>query len=420
MKKTKVAVFPAGTEIGLEVAAALKHNKHFELIGLTSVKDHSKYVYKNLFNICDVSSPDFLQQLNDFIYKEKIDVFYPAHDLVLDFVAENFDKINCKIVMHPQETIKTCRNKETIYKLFSEISPKIIEEDEDCSIDVLLSTLFAKPKNGFGGKGSFRVHGPSELFEAFSSGLLVCEYLPGDEFTVDCFTDLNGELKVINPRTRARVRNGIAVKSEIVTYPMPAFWTMAELINNKINFCGGWFFQVKKDRFGFLKLLEVAPRIAGTSGLTRANGANLPLLSIYNALGINCKTDEGTFITEVDRALVSKYTLDYEYDTVYVDYDDTLIVNGKANAELMHFLYQCKNEDKNICIITRNMGLLLDHRIDMNLFNNIIRVPRYHNKSEFMNVRSIFIDDSFKERKEVSDRLGIPVFDVSEVSCLIK
>ena len=37
---------------------------------------------------------------------------------------------------------------------------------------------------------------------------------------------------------------------------------------------GSWFFQMKRDSEGHLKLLEIAPRIGGTSSLYRIKGVN--------------------------------------------------------------------------------------------------------------------------------------------------
>ena len=86
-----------------------------------------------------------------------------------------------------------------------------------------------------------------------------------------------------------------------------------------MRFDGAWFFQIKQDNRGQWKLLEIAARIGGTSGLTRCLGVNLPLLTLYQAMGKQVDILENRLAIQVDRALVSRYRVDYLYQAVYVD-----------------------------------------------------------------------------------------------------
>ena len=109
---------------------------------------------------------------------------------------------------------------------------------------------------------------------------------------------------------------------------------------------------------------------------------------------------------------------------MYVDYDDTLVVNGKVNEELMSFLYQARNNGKHIFLLSRHDGSILDaleeHAISELLFEGIIVLNRNGSKGEFIKPQSIFIDDSFSERKRVHETTGIPVFDLDAVESLVK
>ena len=67
-------------------------------------------------------------------------------------------------------------------------------------------------------------------------------------------------------------------------------------------------------------------------GLSRNKGINFPLLTIYNNLNIDTKIIENKFNIEVDRAFINRYKIDYHYDTVYIDFDDTLIIKEKVNS----------------------------------------------------------------------------------------
>lgn len=416
--KQNIAIFPAGSEIGFEIHAALKNNKKFNVLALSSCSDHSDFIYDHVHRIGQISDDNFLEQLNQFIDENAIDILFPAHDLFLDWLVGNIENIKCKVASHDPATIAACRSKSDVYGLFPELSPKINPPE---------FPSFAKPNDGFGGLGSFIINDYTDLNKAVKNKLLVCEYLPGNEYTVDCFTDSTGKLIVAHSRKRDRIKNGIAVRS--VT-PFDASFSgeqylisMAEKINSVLKFNGAWFFQAKLNKEFVPKLLEIAPRIAGTSGLTRMNGANLSLMTIENMNGNELDCATFGFVNSVDRALSSKYFLNYEYDNLYIDLDDTLIVNKKVNTEAIALIYQCMNADKNVYLITRNKAPkfhLLGNSIDPNIFDDIIQVPDNKDKSEFIKSKSIFIDDSFKERIDVFDTLQIPVFDVSEIAGLLE
>jgi hypothetical protein len=123
--------------------------------------------------------------------------------------------------------------------------------------------------------------------------------------------------------------------------------------------------------------------------------------------------------------LVNKYKLDIEYDDVFIDFDDTIIVNDKVNIEAISFLYQCLNEGKKIILITKHKydikETLDKYRISKELFNEIVHIESVEEKKKYIvHSRSIFIDDSFLERKKIHEGTSIPVFGVDSISALIK
>jgi len=44
--KTRILVFPCGSEIGLEIHNSLRFSTHIELFGGSTIANHGKYVYK--------------------------------------------------------------------------------------------------------------------------------------------------------------------------------------------------------------------------------------------------------------------------------------------------------------------------------------------------------------------------------------
>jgi carbamoyl-phosphate synthase large subunit len=106
---------------------------------------------------------------------------------------------------------------------------------------------------------------------------LVSEYLPGDEFTIDTLV-YDGEPYCIVPRRRLKMVEGISVKGvfekneEIIAY--------ATSILRSLRLHGPIGIQVKQAEDGTFKVLEINPRIQGTSVSALGAGINLPLAAV--------------------------------------------------------------------------------------------------------------------------------------------
>lgn len=419
--KKRVLIFPSGSEVGLEAHRAISCSKHFETFGASSVSDHSKLVFKNHDFLPHINSPNFISELNSILQSRAIDLIVPVQDSVILKLAENESKIGAKLVSPPKETCKIARSKLLTYEtLRGHINvPKIYSRDERHHYP-----LFIKPNIGEGSKGARVVKNFQELnfYVQNDNSLIISEYLPGKEYTIDCFTNRKGILMYAGGRERIRISNGASVNSKIIEDSR--FQEIAKIINERLAFRGVWFFQVKENKNGELVLMEIAARMPGTLALTRVHGPNLLLLSLYDRLDIDVEIIINKQKIEIDRAYIARYVLNFSFDSVYVDFDDTLIVDGKVNPKLIHFLYQSKNEDKHLFLITKHKGdiytSLHQRCIPSSLFNEIIHLKKDEHKFNYIKgKKSIFIDDSFNERKWVSEKLGIPVFDLDSLEALI-
>ena len=418
-----ILVFPAGTEIAFEIHDALKNSKFVRLFGATSVPCHAEFVFQTcVTGLPFVDDPVLIPALNRVIDAYGIDYVYPAHDSALLRFSEERDALHAKVVASARETVGICRSKTRTYRFLS--GAPYLPAFYGSPDEIPGYPVFIKPAVGQGSQGARIIRDRSHLEEALSEGqeYTICEYLPGEELTVDCFTDRHGSLLVVSPRSRERIRAGIAVRSR--NLPLTEeLQSIAEDINRRLSFNGAWFFQVKKNAAGQFRLLEIAPRIAGTMGLTRNLGINMPLLTLYNFWGIDVSLIPNREDLLLDRAFISRFQTNLSYSSVYVDFDDTLIVRGKVNAFLMMFLYQAFNQGKRLCLLTRHSTDIFSDLekacIPASLFSEIIRLDEAGAKTDYIAPDSIFIDDSFSERKRVRDALGIPVFDLDMVESLI-
>ena len=424
MKKYRVMVFPCGAENALEVNDALKYHVDIELWGGSSVHDHGSFAFSNYEGgLPNISEPAFIEKFNLILEKHDINYIIPTHDTVALFFSENRDFIKAAVISSNVQTALICRNKKITYELFrrSKFCPVVFD-----NIDSIKSyPVFVKPNVGEGGKNTSLVFEQELLSKLLneSNDFLVLEYLPGDELTIDCFTNSEGELLFIGPRTRERIKIGISFHSESIELSKE-IKEIAFEINSKVRFRGLWFFQLKRDVNGEFKLLEISTRCAGTMALYRQRGINFPLLSLMDCAEVPVTIiDNGNSIT-LDRCLKATYAQNISYDYVYIDFDDTIILNDKVNAEMMKFIYQCKNQMKKIILLTRHKRVIYDslkkYNINAAIFDDIIPLTWEQTKADkITNANSIFIDNSFAERAEVKSKKNIPVFDVDAVESLM-
>lgn len=423
MSRKNVLIFPAGSENAIDSYRAVKDNIHFNVYGASGKSDHAEYIYppEKLYISEDlyITSRNFIAVLNALIENWHIDFIIPTHDTIARFLTENDSSINAVIVCSPYETAYTAENKKLIYQSIKGCSfcPEVYSDGE------VKYPAFLKPIVAAGGKGTALIHNASEL-AGHTGEYLLCEYLPGKEYTVDCFTDSQRRLLFAGTRTRRKITNGIAYHSERIE-SSEEIQIIAEELNKRFVFRGAWYFQLKEDVNGRLKLMEFSVRNAGTMTYWRHLGVNFTLLSLFDFMGYSVEIICNDIDMELDRGIANTFRVFYEYDCVYIDYDDTLIVNGRVNTDLVKFIYQCINDSKRLVLLTAHEGDLYEsmkeHRISPEMFDQIIIIEPGVRKYKYMSGdRAIFIDNYFPERLEASRKLHIPVFDVDAFTCLIK
>ncbi len=418
----KVLIFPGATELALEIRKSLMYCRHVELFSASSaVSSHAQFVFKNHSTVADVSHPNWLSELNELIATEGITHVMAAHDDALLALSENRDVLQAKLVTSPHDTCKIARSKGRTYEVLSRTVPMPVRFNH--VQEPIQFPVFLKPDIGQGASRTSVARSQSELSAllAQDSDRDVWEFLNGPEYTVDCFTDRDKGLLFVSGRERRRIRTGIAMNA--VRSAETRFVEYAEKISSILSFHGAWFYQAKSDSSGQLKVMEVAPRIGGTSALTRVCGVNLPLLSLYECERMPVKIVHSDVEVEIDRALTNRYSHNLEYDCIYVDFDDTLVTSNGVNTELVRFLYQCLNKGKRIELLTAHRGdidaALRKWRL-RELFDSIAHVKTGEAKSSHIHSRNaLFIDDSFMEREKVRAATNAIVVDPCEIELFL-
>lgn len=429
MEKENVLLFPGAGYPAIEICTYLKHSMRYRIIAASSYSNHSEFVCSDtITDLPFITDPSFLEHFERLLKARNVSYVIPTDETSAMFLTKEQSHLSSKIVASPYETALLCRHKKLTYaKLAGKpYLPRIYQTPEEVSS----YPVFVKPDDGQGGRGAALISNPAE-FAAMAdlSNMVICEYLPGEEYTVDCFTRRDGTLIFCNPRIRTRLLNGITARGENIPCT-EEFLRIVQDLNSEIRFRGYWFVQLKRDASGTLKLMEICTRFAGSFGISQALGVNLPLMALSDFAGRSCEAIINDYTVVCDKTYIDRFHLNICYDHVYIDYDDTITAEGgtRVNPYMIAFLYQCRAKGIRITLLTRHTDTFHEplaeslNRLGLcsNVFDDIVELKWDESKLDYItdSGRCIFIDNSFTERQSVTQCHHIPVFDVDHVGCL--
>ncbi|HEV8439993.1 MAG TPA: ATP-grasp domain-containing protein [Methylomirabilota bacterium] len=223
--------------------------------------------------------PEFYAEVKRLIADEGIDVILPTSGFDIYEFARHKQELQAAgvvVAMSDLHAMTTCANKWEFYLKTHGAFP-LPETSRDLGRWQRFP-CFVKPVFGKGSRNSYRCDTRAEL--AFYSSrfrdLIVQEYLPGEEYTVDVLSDLAATPILAVPRIRLETKDGISSKGRIVRDS-----EMEQLcleIAAHLGLKGPTCMQLKRDEQGRLKFLEINPRIGGGSIFSTLAGVNIPKL----------------------------------------------------------------------------------------------------------------------------------------------
>lgn len=234
--------------------------------------------------------PEFATRMLAICREHAIELLVPTVDgelLPLARRAPEFMGHGTRVVMAPEAALERCLDKwQLITACQGHVTiPRTELLDQAFSPADWELPVVVKPRTGSGSRGVRVITQWSELERASQSGdLIVQEYLPGEEYSVDVLADpTTGSVVAAVPRSRLKTDSGIAVAGRTLhdAELAESARMVAELIG--VRFVAN--VQFRRDRHGRPALLEVNPRFPGTMALTVASGINMPRLVVDAALG---------------------------------------------------------------------------------------------------------------------------------------
>jgi predicted ATP-grasp superfamily ATP-dependent carboligase len=417
-----ILIAPGTTLVAKEIHDSLILSKEINLFGagyLMPEDVQQKFNYDGYAYLPALDEEGVLGKLNEILEKFKIDFIFFAHDEWIYRFKDTEKLENSYVCKHPSETIDIASFKSRTYKHLKHLG---FTPDVYRSLDSAIEYPFIiKPDRGQGAKGFIRVDNDRQL-EAFLSQnvdlneVVISEFLPGEERTVDCFTDKNGSLLFASCRIRSVIENGLSSTTQIDTNP--ELLEMALEINSQLSFKGAWFFQVRNDSNNAPKLLEIGCRVAGASGVQRAIGVNLSELWLYTTQDLPVSVLKNYLMPRRIISDSSTVFLNQHFDQIYVDFDDCLFVKGSLNIGLLRFLEAEKSKNVDLILISRHRGNLKS-KVDAlgigTLFTHIHHILDNSRKSAYFSRSGniLFIDDSYAERSDLADFTNVKSMDPS-------
>lgn len=410
-----VLVFSCGAVPAVDINYALRGNKEYRVFGASSYDDHGIYIYQNYIgNAPYMSDPYFLEKFNQLLVQYKIDFIIPLHEDMILFFQEHKDELKATTISSSYETALLCRYKSKTYAALSgcDFVPKTFQREEVDEYPV-----FVKKDNDQGSRHAYKVDNYNELLlYTEDQDMIICEYLPGEEVTVDCFTDRHGRLRFVNPRVADRMLAGIDVHARRIPLKED-IKIIAEEINQKIKFRGPWFFQIKKDKNGKYKLLEIATRFAGAFGLTRCMDINTPYLALQDFENKDIVVDYNDTPIEADKIFFGRYSVPLKYEKVVLDGEASLLIDDRVDTFLMMFLYQCVNKNKEIILVSDDTENSRKRLTAFRISEDLVTVVEKRTFDDYRD--ALFISRNDEARFEIRNNYGIMCYAPSTVEALL-
>lgn len=241
----------------------------------------------------------FVDEVLGVCAERAVDVLIPTVDeelLPVAAAAGRFEAIGVRVMAADHHTLATCLDKHLLISAVRSSVPCPASEPFSESFDPAgwRFPVVVKPRVGRGGNGFTLVASADALGSIpRDQGLLVQEYLPGDEYSVDVLIDSRGRTVASVPRLRIRVDSGVATVTRTVHDPQVE--EAAARAADCVGLRGVANVQFRRGEDGEAKLLEINPRFPGTLAVTIASGVNLVGLALRDCLGEELPADAGDF-----------------------------------------------------------------------------------------------------------------------------
>lgn len=290
------------------------------LAGDINNQAYGRQLADGFFQTPPTNHPEYCDFILSKAQEHQASVVLPITTRELDPLSERvnaFQALGIRLLVSPSEGLRIANNKARLYEYMDGSGQKPPEFRVVRSLEAMMQAIDAlspkgervifKPACGNGSVGFGIILGTHEalrrnvLHEKPGSGfyyrreelphllpenlgmeLLVCEYLPGAEYSVDVIAE-NGKVLYAITRSRDKMVNGISVKGTFVR--RDDILDMVHRLVGTLGLHGPLGLQFRENKQGEMTILEINPRLQGTVSSCLGAGINVPLDAVRLALG---------------------------------------------------------------------------------------------------------------------------------------
>ncbi len=284
------------------------------------------------FIVPAVGTVSYIPALLDICRQNEIGLVIPVTDIDLRSLsrqAGSFAELNCTVMIGSPSAVLTCRDKTRSAAFLEGIGLGLIRT---LSLPEFLAKpfypCFIKPIRGSASVGTALIRNESALkshLALHGELMLVQDYVPGAEYTLDIYRGRDGKVHSVVPRQRLAVRSGEVEKG--LTVRDDELMHTGVLLGEKLD--GIWGVinaQCRRPAGGKAHVFEINPRFGGGATLSIAAGANLPRYVIEETLGLPLSAKLGEFTPNL---LMLRYD-----EAVYVNVDDPTKLPGYDTPQM--------------------------------------------------------------------------------------
>lgn len=274
--------------------------KTFDDVGTVIATDNSEfapalYDADRYYIVPAITEPGYIDIIFDICKKEKIDGVLSLIDPELSLLAENrdhFKEIGTIVIGSPYELCEIALDKFQMYHW-------LLEHGYDCArswmsreefykaveAEEVTYPVFVKPAKGSASARISKVYDKEtvDLLFAHEDGLMIQEFLDGQEIGADVYIDMiSGEVVSIFTKKKIKMRAGETDKS--VSFKSERLFKLIERFVKEAGFCG----QIDIDIFdigGEYYISEVNPRFGGGYPHAYESGVDHMILILNNLKG---------------------------------------------------------------------------------------------------------------------------------------
>jgi len=225
------------------------------------------------------SSSEYFEFILKNAHKFNVKLILPTRNGELEFFsvkAPDFEEEDIIVPISEPSTIRTCLDKVSFAKWIEKNNyktPNILDPSNISEINN--EQLFVKPRFGAGSTWAMKIRANNTLdLLKINPDLIIQEFIPGREITMDVFSSLNSQVLSIVPRERICIVRGETHVGKTINNEKIIKETLE--ISNKLNLKGPSTFQCIIDENKEIFWIEVNPRIGGAAALGFEAGNQTP------------------------------------------------------------------------------------------------------------------------------------------------